>query len=107
MFIQPEAEAIEQTQSNAAGAIPKEARMTTPYMTKYEKARLLGTRALQISMNAPVMVDLAGESDPLEIAMKELREKKIPLVEIKSNFFLIIARSQVFTRRKLGRLVRY
>ena len=29
-------------------------------------------------MNAPVMVELNGESDPLEIAMKELREKKIP-----------------------------
>ncbi|KAI7848286.1 RNA polymerase, subunit omega/K/RPB6 [Circinella umbellata] len=53
---------------------------TTPYMTKYERARVLGTRALQISLNAPVMVDLDGESDPLVIAMKELREKKIPLV---------------------------
>ena len=30
------------------------------------------------SMNAPVMVELNGESDPLEIAMMELREKKIP-----------------------------
>ncbi len=29
-------------------------------------------------MNAPVMVELNGEHDPLEIAMKELREKKIP-----------------------------
>jgi len=28
--------------------IPKEERQTTPYMTKYEKARILGTRALQI-----------------------------------------------------------
>ena len=60
------------------GAIPKEQRTTTPYMTKYERARILGTRALQISMNAPVMVELEGESDPLEIAMKELRSKKIP-----------------------------
>jgi DNA-directed RNA polymerases I, II, and III subunit RPABC2 len=32
------------------------------------------------SMNAPVLVDLEGETDPLQIAMKELREKKIPLV---------------------------
>lgn len=29
-------------------AVPKDKRTTTPYMTKYEKARLLGTRALQI-----------------------------------------------------------
>ncbi|KAI9675784.1 MAG: DNA-directed RNA polymerases I II and III subunit RPABC2 [Trizodia sp. TS-e1964] len=55
-------------------------RSTTPYMTKYERARVLGTRALQISMNAPVLVDLEGETDPLQIAIKELREKKIPLV---------------------------
>ncbi|CCD26907.1 DNA-directed RNA polymerase core subunit RPO26 NDAI_0J00150 [Naumovozyma dairenensis CBS 421] len=61
-------------------AIAKEERTTTPYMTKYERARILGTRALQISMNAPVFVDLEGETDPLRIAMKELAEKKIPLV---------------------------
>jgi len=55
-------------------------RITTSYLTKYERARVLGTRALQISMNAPVMVDLEGETDPLRIAQKELRERKIPIV---------------------------
>eukprot|EP01090_Pellita_catalonica_P018748 TRINITY_DN6154_c0_g1_i1.p1 TRINITY_DN6154_c0_g1~~TRINITY_DN6154_c0_g1_i1.p1 ORF type:complete len:129 (-),score=35.03 TRINITY_DN6154_c0_g1_i1:93-479(-) len=53
---------------------------TTPYMTKYERARILGTRALQISMNAPIMVELENETDPLEIALKELRERKIPII---------------------------
>lgn len=61
-------------------AIPKEQRTTTPYMTKYERARVLGTRALQISLNAPVLVDIEGETDPLQIAMKELAQRKIPLV---------------------------
>ncbi|ODV93546.1 hypothetical protein PACTADRAFT_52112 [Pachysolen tannophilus NRRL Y-2460] len=61
-------------------AISKEERSTTPYMTKYERARILGTRALQISMNAPVLVDIEGETDPLQIAMKELAQRKIPLV---------------------------
>ena len=37
------------------------------------------TRGL-LSQNAPVLVDLEGETDPLMIAIKELREKKIPLV---------------------------
>jgi hypothetical protein len=32
------------------------------------------------SMNAPVLVELNGESDPLVIAQKELREKKIPII---------------------------
>ncbi|RYR04620.1 hypothetical protein Ahy_B06g084394 [Arachis hypogaea] len=42
-------------------------RKTSKYMTKYERARILGTHALQISMNAPVMVELEGETDPLKI----------------------------------------
>ena len=60
--------------------IPDDERTTLPFMTKYERARLLGTRALQISMNAPVMIDLEGMTDPLQIAEKELKEKKIPLI---------------------------
>ena len=36
--------------------VPIETRKTSRYLTKYEKARILGTRALQISLNAPVMV---------------------------------------------------
>jgi DNA-directed RNA polymerase I, II, and III subunit RPABC2 len=31
-------------------------------------------------MNAPTLVDLQGETDPLQIAMKELRQHKIPLI---------------------------
>lgn len=59
----------------------KEERITTPFLTKYEKARVLGARALQISRNAPVMIDLEpGEWDPLEIAEKELLAKKIPFI---------------------------
>merc|ERR1712018_336302 len=61
-------------------AVPPELRNTTPYMTKYERARILGTRALQIAMCAPVMVELEGETDPLQIAMKELKARKIPII---------------------------
>ncbi|KAJ5573450.1 DNA-directed RNA polymerase I II and III subunit [Penicillium hispanicum] len=60
--------------------VSNDQRTTTPYLTKYERARVLGTRALQISMNAPVLVDLEGETDPLQIALKELNQKKIPLI---------------------------
>ncbi|KAL3905778.1 MAG: hypothetical protein SGILL_009539 [Bacillariaceae sp.] len=63
----------------STGTAPSE-RVTTRYLTKYERARVLGTRALQVSMNAPVMVDLDGETDPLRIAEKELRERKIPII---------------------------
>ena len=55
-------------------------RISTPYMTKYERARILGTRAMQISRNA-VFVELEPhETDPLLIAEKELREKRIPFI---------------------------
>lgn len=65
---------------NAGGGVPKAKRITTKYMTKYERARVLGTRALQIAMCAPIMVELEGETDPLQIAMKELKQKKIPII---------------------------
>jgi DNA-directed RNA polymerase I, II, and III subunit RPABC2 len=50
------------------------------YMTKYEKARILGTRALQISMNAHVKIDIGELTDPLEIAEKELEQCAIPFL---------------------------
>ncbi|VDM16272.1 unnamed protein product [Hydatigera taeniaeformis] len=63
-----------------SGPVEKGKRITTPYLTKYERARVLGARALQLSMSAPVMVELSGERDPLKIAEKELRANKIPIV---------------------------
>ena len=54
-------------------------RITSHYMTKYERARIIGTRALQIAMGAPVLVPLDGVTDPLEIALKELMLKVIPI----------------------------
>lgn len=35
---------------------PNELRVTTPYMTKYERARILGTRALQIRFASIVLL---------------------------------------------------
>ncbi|XP_050439352.1 DNA-directed RNA polymerases I, II, and III subunit RPABC2 [Adelges cooleyi] len=64
----------------AQSQVQKSKRITTKYMTKYERARVLGTRALQIAMCAPVMVELEGETDPLQIAMKELKKRKIPII---------------------------
>lgn len=37
--------------------VPKENRTTPPFLTKYERARVIGTRALQISKNSPIYVD--------------------------------------------------
>lgn len=44
----PAAAAKDNSKSHKDKKIPNDQRITTPYMTKYEKARILGTRALQI-----------------------------------------------------------
>lgn len=60
---------------------PAKEKITTRFLTKYEKARIIGARALQISKNAPIMVEpKPGEWDPLKIAEKELLERKIPFI---------------------------
>ena len=76
-----ESQILEQGDEIRGNAITGEARTTTPFLTKYEKARVIGARALQISKNAPILVNLnPGESDPILIAEKELRESRIPFI---------------------------
>ncbi|MBS7612127.1 DNA-directed RNA polymerase subunit K [Candidatus Bathyarchaeota archaeon] len=51
-----------------------------PRLTKYEKARIVGARALQISMGAPILVKLPeGFKDPVEIALYELEKGVLPI----------------------------
>ena len=53
--------------------------------SKYEKARIIGARGLQISMDAPLLVDMKEEEldginyDPLRIAEKELDSGVLPI----------------------------
>ena len=76
-----ESQILEQGEEKRGNAITGEARTTTPFLTKYEKARVIGARALQISKNAPILVSLnPGEYDPILIAEKELRESRIPFI---------------------------
>ena len=53
--------------------------------TKYERARILGARALQISMNAPLLIKIESEDlekinyDALKIAEVELNSDILPI----------------------------
>jgi DNA-directed RNA polymerase subunit K len=53
--------------------------------TKYERARIIGARALQISMDAPILLKLTNEEieglnyDSLKIAQKELDDGVLPI----------------------------
>ena len=56
-----------------------------PEFSKYEKARILGARGLQIAMDAPVLKKMdekeleALNFDPLRIAEKELESGVLPI----------------------------
>jgi DNA-directed RNA polymerase subunit K/omega len=51
-----------------------------PKLTRFEKARVVGARALQISMGAPILVDISeGSSSPIDIALKELEASVLPI----------------------------
>ncbi len=53
--------------------------------TKYEKARIVGARALQLAMGAPLILKLAKENleklkyNPVEIAKEEFRRGILPI----------------------------
>jgi DNA-directed RNA polymerase subunit K len=54
--------------------------------TRFEKARIIGARALQISMGAPIMVELPVDIiDPLMIAQKEFDDGVIPITVSKTS----------------------
>lgn len=61
---------------NTGGYAP----MSISKYTKYEKARIIGARALQISMGAPILVDVPADViDPVKIALIELENDAIPM----------------------------
>ena len=48
--------------------------------TRFEKARIVGARALQLSMGAPPLIELAPEvRNPVQVAMAEYAVDAIPL----------------------------
>ena len=55
--------------------------MGPPTLTRFEKARIMGARALQLSLGAPVFIEIPkNATTSLEIAMEELNQRVIPIV---------------------------
>jgi len=55
--------------------------MGPPMLTRFEKARIMGARALQLSLGAPPFISVPKDtSTSLDIAMEELNERLIPIV---------------------------
>ena len=53
--------------------------------TRYERARIIGARALQISMGAPVLIKDIHTVEPIEVALTELERDLIPITVKKIN----------------------
>jgi len=56
------------------------------FLTRYEKARITGARALQLSYGAPILINKPKNLiDPIKIAMLELKSGILPLTIRREN----------------------
>ena len=54
--------------------------MGPPTLTRFEKARIMGARALQLSLGAPPFIDIPeNATTSLDISIKELEKRVIPI----------------------------
>lgn len=54
--------------------------------TRFERARIIGARALQISMGAPIPIDIPDKFiDPVKIAEMEYKEDTIPITVVREG----------------------
>jgi len=55
-------------------------RIGPPRLTRFEKARIVGARALQIAMGAPLLIKPPEKlSNPIDIALEELNRGVLPI----------------------------
>jgi DNA-directed RNA polymerase subunit K/omega len=53
-------------------------------LTRFEKARLISARALQVALGAPVLVKLSkADTNPIDIAKHELEKGVLPLAVLR------------------------
>jgi DNA-directed RNA polymerase subunit K len=49
-------------------------------LTRFEVARIVGARALQVALGAPILVDVEeNKYDPIKVAEEEFKANKIPM----------------------------
>ena len=76
-------EVVEKVEEHEAVEIPCEKGKITigpPTLTRFEKARIMGARALQLSLGAPPFIEIPKDARiSLDISMEELEKKVIPI----------------------------
>ena len=76
-----EVEILARVVRDSDGNIIDPLHQTLPFITRYEKAKILGERAKQINAGAPIFVEVEPSViDGYLIALKEFEEKKIPFI---------------------------
>ena len=54
--------------------------------TRFELARIIGARGLQISMGAPILIEVPeGMINPIDIALKEFNMELLPITVKRSR----------------------
>ena len=76
-----ELEALSRIIRDKNGNIIDELHKTVPFLTKYERTKILGLRTKQINNGSQIFVTVdKNVIDGYNIALKELEEKKIPFI---------------------------
>lgn len=76
-----EVDALSRVIKNENGVIIDPLHKTLPFLTKYEKARILGERAKQLNSGAKPFIEVENNIiDGYLIALKELEQKKMPFI---------------------------
>ena len=60
--------------------MPENVQIGPMKLTRFERARIAGARALQLSFGAPMLIEAPQDmNDPIDIALTELREGVLPM----------------------------
>lgn len=76
-----EIESLSKVVRDENGSIIDPFHKTLPFLTKYEMAKIIGSRAMQIASGGKPFISLNSNTiDSYLIAMEELKQKKIPFI---------------------------
>lgn len=74
------AENSEENTEKGGEASPPQVLIGPPKLTRFERARIIGARALQLSMGAPLLIKPPpGVTNPIDLALTELEEGALPI----------------------------
>ncbi len=91
-IVEDQLEDVDSTEVTAGGSTPKiyyivdtpqNKKTTSAILTEYEYSKCIGLRASQIERGGKIFTDYTGLTNPIDIAIKEFREKKTPLTLVR------------------------